>query len=187
MFTQTNLKKESEYFSTRHDIANALLPPDELSSAPTIICNKKSSVTLDLMGSDTDSFVYSLRLSVDESHSLKKNEILFWRLMYRFIVQYELIDIHQLSTDHPLFKYNPEPERLSRLEIVKKKNFKVLGKFKSECSDPTKFLASVVMLRPKLYCLLSVTDDEKRRCKGISKEVVKGKSNSAYFFLKKIQ
>ena len=84
-----------------------------------------------------------------------------------------LIDIHQLSTDHPLFKYNPEPERLSRLEIVKKKDFKVLGKFKSECSDPTKFLASVVMLRPKLYCLLSVTDDEKRRCKGISKEVVK--------------
>ena len=97
MFTQANLKKESEYFSTRHDIAKALLPPDELPSAPTIICNRKSSVTLDLLGSDTDSFVYSLRLSVDEFHSLKKNEILFWRLMYRFIVQYELIDIHQLS------------------------------------------------------------------------------------------
>ena len=72
MFTQANLKKESEYFSTRHDIAKALLPPDELPSAPTIICNRKSSVTLDLLGSDTDSFVYSLRLSVDEFHSLKK-------------------------------------------------------------------------------------------------------------------
>ena len=179
MFTKAQLMKESMYLSTRHDICQELLhehPPtssanDMTENMPSSV-TKSPSVTLDLLGSDTDSFVFSCRISVDKFNTLKRNEILFWRLMYTFIVKYELIDIHQLSKNHPLYLYNSEPERVVELARVENKCRKVLGKLKSECSDPSQFYASACMLKPKLYCLLSVSDVEKKRCKGISRQVV---------------
>ena len=174
MFTNAQLLKESRYLSTRHDICQELLheQPPSTSSTTNLSSVTPPSVTLDLLGSDTDSFVFSCKISVDKFNTLKRNEVLFWRLMYTFIVKYEFIDIYQFSKNHPLYLYNSEPERVIELTRVEKKCRKVLGKLKSECSDPSQFYASACMLKPKLYCLLNVSDVEKKRCKGISRQVV---------------
>ena len=147
-----------------------MLLPGESSTDIAIRHPKK--ISLQILGTDTDSFIWSFRISADEFNTLKRNEIIFWRLMYTFIIKHEFIDIHNLSRNHPLFIYNPEVERVSQLAKVETKCKQVLGKFKSECPDPSSFIYKCTMLKPKLYCLLSVSDVEKKRCKGIARAVV---------------
>ena len=126
------------------------------------------------MGSDTDSFTFHVVIKIDSFNTLKRNEIIFWRLMYRFIMNHDCIDIDNLCMfNHPLWRFNPDVDRRENLLEMKSRNRKRLGKFKSERPTPDQFIAKCVFLRAKLYCMVSVSDCQKKRCKGVNRDVVK--------------
>ena len=81
-----------------------------------------------------------------------------------------MVDIDNLPTEHPLFVYNTD--RRSMLLEIKQMNKKVLGKFTTEWPNPKDFIASVCFLKSKLYAILTVSDYTKKKCKGISRQVV---------------
>ena len=85
-------------------------------------------------------------------------------------MKHKLVDIDNLPTEHPLFVYNTD--RCSMLLEIKQMNKKVLGKFTTEWPNPKDFIASVCFLKSKLYAILTVSDYTKKKCKGISRQVV---------------
>ena len=87
-------------------------------------------------------------------------------------MKHKLVDIDNLPPNHPLYVYNADEPRLSLLLEIKKENKKVLGKFTTEWPNPEDFISSVCFLKSKLYAILTVSDYTKKKCKGITRQVV---------------
>ena len=178
--THSRVIRESQDFSSDHQIA-AILYPEGIENATDDFCKPKS-VELNLLGSDTDSFCWSVTIPTDNFNTLKRNEIIFWRLMYHFIITHDCCDIDNLCMKtHPLWRYNPDSDRMSNLLEIKSRNRKKLGMFTSERPTSDSFIAKCIFLKSKLYCIMSVSDCQKTRCKGVNREVVKEEMSYSMF------
>ena len=177
--THSKVVRESQDFSNDQQIGPILYPEG---SAATDDFRKPASVELNLLGSDTDSFCWSVTIKTDNFNTLKRNEIIFWRLMYHFIIKHDCCDIDNLCMKtHPLWRYNPDSDRMSNLLEIKSRNRKKLGMFTSERPDVDSFISKCIFLKSKLYCIMSVSDCQKTRCKGVNRQVVKEEMSYSMF------
>ena len=180
--TLSAVVKESRDFEANFELLDSLYPEsssEEPFGGPSVSSKpefkKPKEAVLDLIGTDTDSYTYSFKISTDSFNSVKRNEIIYWRVMYNFIYKHKSMDIDNLPLTHPLYLYNADEPRYSNLLEIKKKHKKVLGKFTTEWPDPSNFIRSVCYLKAKLYAILTTSDYEKKRMKGITRAVVNSK------------